>query len=110
MKTQLKIQMLGCSFSIQTDHTKEHIEEVLYCLNQKISEVLEKNAGIEPVKTALLAGLNLADELVRMKKNAVQGGSPAVSPADEIETIADHIIQRIDDALTGQEPSVPEGT
>ena len=110
MKTQLKIQMLGCSFSIQTEHSKEHIEDVLDCLNQKINELLEKNAGIEPVKIALLAGLNLADELIRMKKIAERRASQAGQPLDEIERIADHLIQRLDDALAGQEASDPHGT
>ncbi len=107
MKTQLKIQMLGSSFSIQSDLPREHIDDVLFYLNQQVNEVLEKNAGIEPVKIALLAALNLADELVRLKKNvaASKSGAP---PADEIEKITGQLIQRIDDALTRQNRSSPD--
>jgi cell division protein ZapA len=101
MKTQLKIQLLGSSFSIQTDESKEHVEDVLECLTKKIEEVLDKNAGIEPVKIALLAALNLADELIQLKKKVAGGVPPSPKPDDEIEKITGHLIQRIDDALAG---------
>jgi cell division protein ZapA (FtsZ GTPase activity inhibitor) len=104
MKTQLKIQMLGSSFSIQSTEPKEHLEEVLLYLNEKIEEVREKNARTEPVQIALLAALNLVDELVRLKKQFQKNDGPEEKSAHEIDTITRHLIEKIDLALNGEEP------
>jgi cell division protein ZapA (FtsZ GTPase activity inhibitor) len=105
MKTQLKIQMLGSSFSIQSDQSQEQIEAVLRYLNDKIDEVLERNAGAEPIKIALLAALNIADEAVRLRQAAEARSRPLQKTGDEIEIIADHLIRKIDDALVRDHPS-----
>jgi cell division protein ZapA len=105
MKTQLKIQMLGSSFSIQSDQSRDQLEEILHYLNTKIDEVLEKNAGIEPVKIALLAALNIADELAAVRKSLAPGAPLTLTSEHEINKIAGHLIQRIDEALT--DPKTP---
>jgi cell division protein ZapA (FtsZ GTPase activity inhibitor) len=102
MKTQLKIHMLGSSFSIQTDETAEHMEQVLTELSRKILEMNERNPGNDPVKIALLVALNLTDENIHLKKARAAIGENAEASGAAIEMIAKKLIDRIDSALGEQ--------
>jgi hypothetical protein len=97
MKTQLKVHMLGNSFTIQSDEPREHVEEVIAYLQARVTEVLEKNPGTEPVKIALIAGLNAAFELLNLKKSAHHPLSPGQN--GEVEAITRHLIDKIDAVL-----------
>ncbi len=102
MKTQLKVQLLGNSFSIQSEETREQVQDVLDFYQRRLGEVLERNPGTEPVKIALLAGLNLADELLRLRKALTPTAPEADGAATEIDTITRHMIEKIDAALDGE--------
>ena len=111
MKTQLKVQLLGSSFSIQSAEPREHVEEVILNYQKRIAEVLERNPGTEPVKIALLAGLNMADEMLRLKKYSDGAGQQPEKTSAEIELITRHLIEKIDAALeTGESQSDPSAT
>jgi len=99
MKTQLKIQLLGSSFSIQSEEDREHVEDVIEFYQRRLADVLERNTGTEPVKIALLTGLNLADELLRLRKNIAAGAAGEGASPEEVDSIARHLIEKIDAAL-----------
>jgi cell division protein ZapA (FtsZ GTPase activity inhibitor) len=102
MKTQLKVQLLGSAFTIQSDETREHVEDVLEYYQTRVAEVLERNPGTDPVKIALLAGLNVADELLRLKKSGRPLDAASEGTSSEIDTITRHLIDTIDTALDGE--------
>lgn len=102
MKTQHKVHMLGSSFTIQSDETNEHMEEVFLHLNGKIREMSERNPGTEPVKIALLVALNLVDELIHLKKAHQKAGEIAPETGAMIEMITKKLIDKIDTALEGE--------
>jgi cell division protein ZapA (FtsZ GTPase activity inhibitor) len=103
MKTQLRVQLLGTSFTIQTDESREHVENVLTCLKKRIAEIREKNPSMEPIKVSLLAGLNLTDELMRQKGDSDTQTSGAARTTDEIEIITRNLIEKIDGALEDED-------
>ena len=91
--------MLGSSFSIQSDESEEHIEKVLSYLKNKITEVRERNPGIEPVKTALMAALNITDELMLLKKSAPEPELAEKQSSAVIDAITKKLIEKIDSTL-----------
>ena len=59
----VEINILGQTYKIKGDASEEYIREVARYVEGKIKEVLEKSPGMSPLKAAILAAMNIADEL-----------------------------------------------
>ena len=100
-KRQLRIDVLGASFTIQSDESAEHLERVSAYLREKVEEVKARYSFATPLTLALLAALNIADELVKERSGRTSRVSATATPAAprEIEEIAAGLIEQIDGAL-----------
>ncbi len=107
-KRQLKVELLGTSFTIQSDEDAEHLARVSTCLRDKVEEVRSRYSLASPLTIALLAALNIADALVRERegraRRAAVPGEPAPPGGDEAEAIAADLIERIDEELLSHAP------
>jgi cell division protein ZapA (FtsZ GTPase activity inhibitor) len=98
-KNSLTVNILGSSFTIQSNGDLQHLQRVVDYLEQKVEEIQRKYAESvtqDPVKISLLAGLNAIDELLRG-----QGVEAAAGDAVELQRITERLIDRIDESLTG---------
>ncbi len=101
----LRIEVLGSSFTIQTDETPEYLREVVARFTRKTDEVRAASRVQDPLKVAVLAGLYLVDELERAKAGAKPdpGSGSARETAEAIEAEADRLalrlLQRLDEGL-----------
>jgi cell division protein ZapA (FtsZ GTPase activity inhibitor) len=111
-KNQLRIDLLGTSFSIQSEEKQEYLKAVYDYLKVKINEIKEKGTISDPLKIALLASLNIIDDLFREKeklyrlRNSLQTDNKLVpsreivqDAANEIDEIAARIMKKIDESL-----------
>ena len=99
IKNSLTVNILGSSFTIQSNGDLQHLQRVVDYLEQKVGEIQRKYAESvtqDPVKISLLAGLNAIDELLRG-----QGVEAAAGDAVELQRITERLIDRIDESLTG---------
>jgi cell division protein ZapA (FtsZ GTPase activity inhibitor) len=96
-KRQLRIDVLGSSFTIQSDESPEHLQRVSDCLREKVEEVKARYSFATPLTLALLAALNIADELVKERSGRAARATPA--GPKELEEIAADLIEQIDGAL-----------
>jgi cell division protein ZapA (FtsZ GTPase activity inhibitor) len=85
----VEVSILGCSFTIQSNYDPRYMSEVVACLKEKIREVQTGSGVQDPLKIALLAALNVVDELLRKRGDASR----------EIEEITERLIERIDQSL-----------
>lgn len=102
----IRIEMLGASFTIQTDESREYVESILAYLETKVDKVSNSSRVDDPLKAAILAGVYIVDELFRERvENSVNVGLSG-RERDEIGAVADRLIARIDDTLgiTGVQP------
>jgi len=98
-KNSLTVNIMGSSFTIQSNGDLQHLQRVVDYLEQKVGEIQRKYAESvtqDPVKISLLAGLNAIDELLRG-----QGVEAAAGDAVELQRITERLIDRIDESLTG---------
>jgi cell division protein ZapA (FtsZ GTPase activity inhibitor) len=98
-KNSLPVNILGSSFTIQSNGNPQYLRQVVDYLEKKVDEIRQKyadSATQDPVKISLLAGLNVVDELFR-----TQGGEPAGGEALELERITERLIDTIDKSLMG---------
>lgn len=101
-KRQLRIDVLGASFTIQSEESAEHLARVSAYLREKVEEVKARYSFATPLTLALLAALNIADELVKERSGRASRAVPATSR--EIEQIAAGLIEQIDGVLAAGGP------
>ncbi len=98
-KRQLKIDLLGTSFVIQSGESAEHLARLSAFLQARIEEVKARYSFADPLTVALLAALNLADDLFRERERR---GLPG--PDTELAAMAQKLIDSMDDSLLTHTP------
>jgi cell division protein ZapA (FtsZ GTPase activity inhibitor) len=92
-KNDLRINMLGTSFSIAADEDPEYLENLLERY-QIVVENTKKATGLtDPLKAAILTGFLLCDEIEKLK---AQFGEQDARKAEQLTL---DLIARIDEAL-----------
>jgi cell division protein ZapA len=90
------IDLLGSSFSIQTDESREYMEALMAELERRL-DALRLSTGVsEPLKLSILANITLLDELAAARK---RGGAEQAS--EELGRLAERLIGRLDASLEG---------
>jgi len=102
-KRQLRIDVLGASFTIQSEESAEHLSAVSAYLREKVEEVKARYSFATPLTLALLAALNIADALVKERAGRSSRPSAPVPAPSELEQIAAGLIEQIDGALASGE-------
>ena len=82
----VEINILGQQYSIKGDASADHIKKLAAYVDEKLKEIYAANPNITPLKASILASLNIADELHRIR--------------DEQETVTRNIEEKAN-ALTG---------
>jgi cell division protein ZapA len=82
----VEVNILGQKYTIKGDAEEAYIKKLAAFVDEKLKEVYNSSPGISPLKASILASLNIADELHRMK--------------DDQESIAKTIEEKTN-ALTG---------
>ncbi len=98
-KRQLRIEVLGTSFVIQSDESAEHLARLSAYVKAKIEEVKGRYTFADPLTVAVLAALNIADDMFKTRE-----GREPPGPGDEISNVAERLISRIDDELLEHTP------
>jgi cell division protein ZapA (FtsZ GTPase activity inhibitor) len=100
-KSSLEVDILGTSFSVQSDADPRHLARVVEYLRSKIKAIQASASHYEPIKICLLAALNVVDELFQAREAGSSAQErPAEGPeATEIERITESLIEKIDRSL-----------
>jgi cell division protein ZapA len=91
LKKSYKIRILGQELSVLSDAEDEQVANVVQFVNNKIEEVLQAREGLKTINVAILAALNISEELLRLK-----GVNSKL--CDQLESRAEKLIQLIEDA------------
>lgn len=62
-----EVYILGQKYTIKGDEPEEYIRELASFVDKKLKEVYNTAPNITPVKASILAALDIADELFKMK-------------------------------------------
>lgn len=101
---QLKIDLLGIKFAIRANGNDEYLQKLLGYY-ERIAEDVQSSGVKNPLQIAILAGINLCDELYKEKENkiAMENGKkiPVENSIDnaEIERLTKEMIKMIDKVL-----------
>lgn len=100
----VRIEVLGTSFAIQTDEKPEYVHALVARVKKNVQIVQSQTQSVDPLKTAILASIMLADELE--SRPALPPPRPRGEPFSddeeeyaEAERIALRLISDIDERL-----------
>ena len=91
MKNSHKITILGQELSVLSDSEDEQVANVVQFVNEKMEEVLHSGSGLKTLNVAILAALNISEELLKLK-----GVNRDL--CDQLESRSEKLIQLIEDA------------
>ena len=91
MKNSYNIMILGQELSVASDSEDEQVAEVVQFLNKKVDEILHSGNGLKTLNVAILAALNISEELLKLK-----GVNRDL--CDQLECRSEKLIQLIEDA------------
>ncbi len=91
MKKSYKIDILGQELSVLSDADDEHVLGVIRLVTDKVEEILKSGNNLKALDVAILAALNVAEELVKLR-----GVNKEL--CDQMESRSEKLIQLIDDA------------
>jgi len=94
----VRVEMLGASFTIQTDESKDYVESLIAYLRSKVETVKSTAKVDDPLKVSILAALFLVDELYRERLDA--SARSTAEPDVDLGTVAERLISRIDASLS----------
>lgn len=102
----LKIELLGASFTIQTDESREYMEAILAHIRRRADEVQRATRVTDPLKASILASVYIVDELFRERSRL----SSRDADAEELGLAADRLIQRLEKSLESLDEAEATGS
>ena len=96
----MRIDLLGTSFTIETDESPEYLERIVTYYRERIREIESSVSTTDPLKKAILAAILSIDELFTLKERSLPEGE-----AEEFERIAERLIKTLDETLQEQKQS-----
>ena len=76
--TTVEVEIFGDTYRVRGDKQPEYLQELAALVDAKMSEVAAHLKTVDRTKIAVLAALNVADDLVRSRKDQ-GGGTEAVN-------------------------------
>jgi cell division protein ZapA len=68
-RSSVKVSIVGQEFTIRSDATPEHTREVAAYVDRTIRGIMQSGAVVESSKAAILAALQITDELFRVRSS-----------------------------------------
>ncbi|MBC7105823.1 MAG: cell division protein ZapA [Firmicutes bacterium] len=70
--TRVEVEIFGEYYVVKGDYPREYVLEVARYVNEKMHLLAKRNPRLSPAKLAVLAALNIADELTRLRADYEQ--------------------------------------
>ncbi len=97
MSTRTAVEIFGRRFELRATDSGEHLMELAGYVDGRMRELAEVSPNVDTAKLAVLAALNIADELFRERQT-----EPGTR-TERVRQRLEGLITRIDDVLTPPE-------
>lgn len=84
-----EVFILGQKYTIRGDAPEEYIRELASFVDTRLKDVYQSTPNITPVKASILAALDIADELFRLKRQQEELTRDIEEKADILTTLFD---------------------
>ncbi|MBI3790683.1 MAG: cell division protein ZapA [Gemmatimonadetes bacterium] len=83
----VKLDVQGESYTIRSDAPPEHMREVAAYVDQAIAKVRAGAPSLDPTRAAVLAAMQMADELLRARTESGALSADMQALADEVRRL-----------------------
>lgn len=66
--TSIEVEIFGSAYQVRGEKDSEHLQEVAQLVDERMREIAEHVSTVDTAKIAILAALNIADELFRCRE------------------------------------------
>jgi cell division protein ZapA len=88
----VEVNILGHDYTVKTDADTEYIQEIARYVDKKMGEIVRNTKTVSTLNTAILAALNIADDLFKEKEKREE-------LITEVENRSEEIVKTIDTQL-----------
>lgn len=83
----LKLEVQGESYTIRSDAPPEHMRHVAQYVDKAIAKVRAGAPSLDPQRAAVLAAMQMADELLRARQDSGELAADMKALADEVRRL-----------------------
>lgn len=87
-----QVEIFGQTYNVRAEGDSSYIHDLARLVDSRMKEVAERTATVDTTKIAILAALNITDDLYQAEKRRT--GEPA-----DFRVRAERLIRKLDDAL-----------
>ena len=87
-----QVEIYGQTYNVRADGERAYVQELARYVDGKMREVAERVPTVDPTKIAILAALNISDDLYQLERR--NQGDPA-----NAKSRVERLIRKLDDAL-----------
>ena len=91
------VDIFGTTYHVRAEQDREYLQELAATVDRRMREIAGPGSKVDPGRVAVLAALNLADELFRQQR--LQEGERV-----KIEETAARLAGELEQALTEENP------
>jgi cell division protein ZapA len=91
----VSVEIQGARYAIRSDLDEQYIVRLAAYVDGKMSRAQNEVPTGESMKVVILAALNIADELFRVREAAPADNSELIRRAGEIERLVDQALDRL---------------
>ncbi len=90
----IRVQIFGMEYSLKSDNSEEYVNEVANYVDSKIKSLSENTSVKSQTKIAVLAALNIADELFRVREKYSKALGKIDQKSEELSDSIDRYLER----------------
>ena len=95
-KVVVQVQILGQTLPIRGEADPSYVLELAEYVDQRMREVTKKMPVVADSKAAILAALNIADELFKERANKQRVGNDVLGRAEALSRRLDEVLGEVD--------------
>lgn len=88
----ISVEIFGQTYNVRGEGDPDYLTELARFVDSRMREVAAQVATIDPLKIAILAALNIADEFSRYRKQKEQTSGTWIEKTEEISSRLDKVI------------------
>ena len=90
--TVTQVEIFGQTYSVRADGDSSYVHDLARFVDSRMREVADRTATVDTTKIAILAALNITDDLKQVERQRKDDPTDATSRAERL-------IRKLDDAL-----------
>lgn len=83
MSERVRVNIFNRGYALRSESGGEHVERVARVVDERMRQIASQLSTHDVAKVAVLAALNFADELQRLKDGQAEGGEAPHAPGGE---------------------------